>query len=66
MKRYVTGMMTGTLVGAVVAGFWLLRRPRHPMARMAFRQARRMAPTAYRVARYGGGRLVHMAKRRLS
>ncbi|MCL5115571.1 MAG: hypothetical protein M1272_00235 [Firmicutes bacterium] len=66
MKRYVTGMVTGTLVGAVVAGVWLLRRPRRGMYGLALRQARRMAPAAYRVARFGGNRLVHMAKRRLS
>ncbi|NMP22485.1 hypothetical protein [Sulfobacillus harzensis] len=62
MKRYVSGMVTGSLMGAVVAGFWLLRRNRRPM----WRQARRLAPSAYRVARYGGSRLVHLAKRRLS
>lgn len=67
MKRYMKGMVTGGLMGAVVAGVWLLSRPRRaPMTRMAWRGARKMAPTAYNVARYGGTRLVHMAKRRLS
>lgn len=65
MKRYVTGMVTGTLVGAVMAGVWLLRRPRQRMYGMAIRQARRIPPAAYRVARYGGSRLVNLAKRRL-
>lgn len=36
------------------------------MAGRALWQARRLAPTAYKVARYGGNRLVHVAKRRLS
>lgn len=66
MRKYVTGMVTGTLVGAVMAGIWLLRRPRQKFYGSAFRQARRLAPAAYRVARYGGGRLVHLAKRRMS
>lgn len=66
MRRYMTGMITGTLVGAVAAGMWLLRRPRRRMYGLAFRGARHLAPAAYRVARYGGNRLVHLAKRRLS
>ncbi|MDA8206324.1 MAG: hypothetical protein M0Z36_09650 [Thermaerobacter sp.] len=66
MRRYVTGMVTGSLVGAVIAGVWLLRRPRRTMAARAWRGARRLAPTMYKVARYGGNRLVHVAKRRLS
>lgn len=61
MKRYVTGVLTGTLVGAVVAGVWLLRRPRSRI----YRGAQWLGPTAYKVARHGGHRLVHMAKRRL-
>lgn len=64
MKRYVSGVVTGGLVGALLTGVWLLKRPRSSMYRMAFRQARHMAPTAFKVARRGG-RLVHMAKRRL-
>lgn len=66
MRRYVTGMVTGTLVGAVVAGVWLLRRPRARIYGRALHQASHLAPTAYRVARYGGSKLMHMAKRRLS
>ncbi|PSR24195.1 MAG: hypothetical protein C7B45_00420 [Sulfobacillus acidophilus] len=59
-------MLTGTLVGAVVAGFWILRRPQRRFYGRTVRQARRLAPVAYKVARYGGTRLVHLAKRRLS
>lgn len=65
MRRYVTGMVTGTLVGAVVAGVWLLKRPRARFYRHAFSQAGRLAPVAYKVARYGGNRLMHLAKRRI-
>ena len=66
MRRYVTGMVTGSLMGAVVAGFWLLRRTqRRPSAR-AMRQIRQFGPAAYKVARYGGTRLVRLAKRRIS
>lgn len=65
MRRYVTGMVTGTLVGAVVAGIWLLRKPRTQRYGRAWRQARYLAPVAYKVARYGGNRLVHLAKRRI-
>lgn len=61
MKRYVTGMMTGALVGAVMTGMWLLKRPRVNVYRSAYRQARRWAPKAARVARAG----LNMAKRRL-
>lgn len=66
MRRYITGMVTGTLVGAVVAGFWILRRPRRSLYGRAAHQARHLGPTAYKVARYGGNRLMHLAKRRLS
>jgi hypothetical protein len=66
VKRYMTGMVTGTLVGAVVAGIWILRRPRRTLYGRAYHQARHLAPAAYKVARYGGTRLLHLAKRRLS
>ena len=56
MKRYVTGMVTGTLVGAVIAGYWLLKRPKAAAAQVAWRQARRIAPAAFRVAKSGGRR----------
>ncbi|MBX5466489.1 MAG: hypothetical protein K6U14_03215 [Firmicutes bacterium] len=52
MRRYVTGMMTGALVGAVMAGVWLLR-PRPPMYRRVWRQANAWAPKAVRWARRG-------------
>ncbi|MCY0877762.1 MAG: hypothetical protein OWU84_02280 [Firmicutes bacterium] len=65
MKRYVRGMVTGTLVGAVVAGLWLLGRPRRRIYPVAMRQARRFAPLAYHVARAQGHRLLRVAKRRM-
>ncbi len=65
MKRYVTGMMTGAMVGAIAAGVWLLKRPRGHLYRRAFRQAERFGPAAYKVARYSGNRLWHLAKRRI-
>ncbi len=65
MKRYVTGMVTGTLVGAIVAGVWLLRSPRGGLYRRAIRRAQFIGPAAFKVARYSGNRLVHLAKRRL-
>ncbi|MCL5972358.1 MAG: hypothetical protein M1499_07335 [Firmicutes bacterium] len=66
MKRYMNGMMTGALVGAVMAGIWLLNRPRPSWAQVAIRGARRMGPRAWKVARTGSKGLVHMARRRLS
>lgn len=64
MKRYMSGIVTGALVGSVMTGVWLLNRPRPSLARLAIRSARRVGPKAFRVAKTSG-RLVHMAKRRL-
>lgn len=65
MKRYMNGVVTGALVGAVMTGLWLLNRPRPSLARMAWRSARRVGPKAFRVAK-SSRHLVHLAKRRLS
>ncbi|MCL4494988.1 MAG: hypothetical protein M1294_09285 [Firmicutes bacterium] len=65
--KYVTGMVTGALVGAVMAGVWLLRKTDSgSVYRLAWRQARHMTPKAWRAAKVGGRELFHMAKRRLS
>lgn len=61
----MSGVMTGALVGAVMAGVWILNRSQPNLYQRAFRQAKRLAPTAYRVARVGGRELVHFAKRRM-
>ncbi len=60
MKKYVNGMVTGALVGAVVTGFWLIRRsrPRHPM----LRAAQQLGPKMARVGSDG----LRFAWRRLS
>ncbi|MCL4352807.1 MAG: hypothetical protein M1318_09215 [Firmicutes bacterium] len=64
--KYLSGMLTGTLVGVVMAGVWLLRKPNsRRVYRLAWRSASRMAPKAWRAAKAGGREVVHMAKRRL-
>lgn len=63
--KYVTGMITGVLVGAVMAGVWLITRPRPSVYRLAWRGASQMAPKAWKVAKVGGRELIHLAKRRL-
>lgn len=63
--KYLTGMVTGALMGAVMAGIWLLRRPRSSVYRLAWRGASQMAPKAWKVAKVGGRELIHFAKRRL-
>ncbi|MDA8193938.1 MAG: hypothetical protein M0Z53_08070 [Thermaerobacter sp.] len=66
MRRYMTGIVTGAMMGAVVAGMWLLKRPgRSTFYRTAIRQARRVAPRMVRFAKTGSRRVVHLAKRRL-
>ena len=65
MKRYMTGMITGSLVGAVIAGYWLMKRAKPQAYQMVWRQARRWAPAAVRVARSGGRRAWAVARRRL-
>lgn len=63
MKRYVSGMMTGALVGAVMAGFWLLRRRRASWSRLAWNAAKGVAPQAIR---YIAKETPRMVKRRIS
>lgn len=60
MKKYVNGMVTGALVGAVVTGVWLIRRgrSRHSM----WRTARQLGPKMARVGSQG----LRFARRRLS
>ena len=60
MKKYVNGMVTGALVGAVVAGFWLIRkrRSRYPL----WHRARELGPKMARAGAQG----MRLAKRRLS
>ncbi len=48
MKRYINGVMTGALVGAVVTSVWLMQRKRSHRAR--WRVARQWGP---RIARLG-------------
>jgi uncharacterized membrane protein len=47
----MTGMLTGALMGAVMAGVWLLRRPPQPMMRRALASAGRLGPRAARMVR---------------
>jgi len=60
VKKYVNGMVTGALVGAVVAGVWLIRksRPRNPL----WRAARELGPTMSKVRTQG----MRLARRRMS
>ena len=52
MKRYMNGVMTGALVGAVVTGVWLMQRKRS--RRAMWRVARQLGP---RMARLGANGL---------
>ncbi len=64
--KYVSGMITGALVGAVMTGVWLLRKPTsRNLYGLAWRSATLMAPKAWRVAKARGREVFHMAKRRL-
>ncbi|MCL6562346.1 MAG: hypothetical protein K6U87_05005 [Firmicutes bacterium] len=63
MRRYVTGMMTGALVGAVMAGVWLLRRPQPSVYRAMWRKANAWAPKAVRWARRGSRWAVSVRRR---
>ncbi|AUW93486.1 MAG: hypothetical protein C7B44_10970 [Sulfobacillus thermosulfidooxidans] len=65
MRKYMSGIVTGALVGAVMAGVWILRRPATGTYRKALRSASHVAPKAWKAARAGGRGLVHLAKRRL-
>lgn len=65
MRRYVTGMLAGALVGVVTAGVWLLARPQPGLYQAAVRRARRLGPRAMTMARIGGRTLTYLAKRRL-
>ncbi len=65
MRKYVSGVVTGALVGAVMAGVWILRRPGAGAYRKAWRGASHAAPKAWKAARASGRGLIHLAKRRL-
>ena len=59
MKRYVNGVMTGALVGAVVTGVWLLRRSRPRPS--IWRSARQLGPKMARLGHQG----VRVVQRRM-
>jgi hypothetical protein len=65
VKRYMTGAVTGALVGAVLAGYWLLNRAPKRSARNLFQPVARWGPSAYRVARRSGRRLIGVARGRV-
>ncbi len=60
MKKYVNGMVTGALMGAVVAGVWLIRRnrPRNSL----LRTARQLGPKMAHIGSSG----MRLVRRRLS
>lgn len=65
MRRYVSGLMTGALMGAVVAGVWLLKRPRQSVYRLAWKSMRGAGPQAWEIIRRGS-RLARATKRKIS
>lgn len=64
--RYVSGMVTGALVGAVMAGMWVVRKSERPLFRRALQGARRYGPGAFKIAQKGTRNLLHFAKKRMS
>jgi hypothetical protein len=65
VKSYVRGLLAGAVLGAVA--YNVVRRriapPRRMMARWAWRAGRDLTPRAVRLTRYGGRRLLRIARR---